>query len=203
MQREICEILKNEINGLSLVWADRVCGMVEQISEKVMTASGTITKIYPAYRNPNQTGCSANQDYTRCLPETSLRSLLYMEAGEPSRTATTYRYDEYTLPIQVVIWVNLIFINPAYHNASFFADELVGELSAIIGDSAPYNTIRLEFVGESRNLGVVSRYSMDEAESQMWLYPFDFTVVSVNIRFRKTRNCHENVALNPSSCKVY
>ena len=201
MQREICEILKAEIEAINLDWFDRVCGMVETISEKVaVVGGGTNVKQYPAYRNAGQRGCNAANDYTRCIPETALRSLLYMEANEPQQTAHTFKYDEFTMRVNIVLWLNLKKLNPSYMDASDFVDELMGNLPKQLANTTPYHTIRLRLASCQRDLGMMTKYSYDEAESQMFIYPFDFSVVSVDITFRRTANCHGTIIYNPSTC---
>ena len=204
MQRAICEILKAEIEALNLSWFDRVYGMVETISEKVPTVGGGVTvKQYPAYRNPGQRGCNAANDYTKCLPETALRSLLYMEANEPQQTAHTFHYDEFNMRVNIVLWLNLKKLNPSYMDASDFVDELMGELPKALTNTTPYHTLRLHLASCQRDLGIVNKYTYDEAENQMWLYPFDFSVVSVDVKFRRTANCHGSIIYNPSTCNRY
>lgn len=203
MQRDICELVKDAINATSLGWLDRVCGMVETIQEKVVTANGTVVKQYPAYRNPRQRGCDAGNSYQRCTPDTKLRSLVYLEAEEPNSEALTANYTEYAMRVNVVVWCNLKQINPVYYDASDIADELMGTLPDRLTASGAYHTIRLDVNGCSRDVGIINKYSYDEAESQYLIYPFDFTIISMMVRFRRTNNCHGSTVLNPSSCKNY
>ncbi len=66
-----------------------------------------------------------------------------MEADEPSKEADTHQYQQYNMRINVVLWLNLKQLNPAYTSASDFIDELMGELTSTLPSSAPYHTIRL------------------------------------------------------------
>jgi len=126
-----------------------------------------------------------------------------MEAEEPSSEAHTTNYDEYNMRVNLILWLNLTRLNPAYEDASDYADELMGELPDRLAASGAYHTIRVDVNGCSRDLGMVNKYSYDEAESQQWIYPFDFTVISINVRFRRTKTCHADTVYNPSTCQFY
>lgn len=203
MQRYISELVKDAINATALSWLDRVCGMVETIQEKVVTANGTTVKQYPAYRHPGQRGCDAGNNYDRCIPDTKFKSLIYLEADSPNVETTTANYDEYSMRINVVIWCNLTKINPSYYDATAIADELMGSLPDRLTALGAYHTIRLDIVGCSRDTGMINKYSYDEAESQYLIYPFDFSVITLNLRYRRTNNCHGSTVLNPSTCNKY
>jgi hypothetical protein len=203
MQRTLTESIKAAVNATGLTWLDKVCGRVETIQEKIITPNGNITKSYPAYRDPNQTGCAAGNNYQRCSPDTKYKSLVYMEASEPVRDLITANYDEYSMSVDIVIWLNLKKLNNTYANASDFADELMAALPDRLNPTGAYNTIRMDQNGCSRDIAIINKYSYDEAESQYLIYPFDITVISLSVKFRRTKNCHKSTALNPSECNKY
>lgn len=203
MQRAICELIKNEIIASNLSWLDVVCGMVEPMQATIRNDEGTITKTLPAYRKPKQTGCKIGNDYIGCIPDTNNQSVIYIEAGDNNVNASTSHYDEYTLPVKVVCWVNLNAINMGYDDASILSDELLSVIGSSLSSSAPYNTIRVEYKGMNRDVDAVNKYDYNEAENQMWIYPFDFFVIDLEIIYRRTRNCHLSSFENPSGCKTY
>jgi len=203
MERQITELLKTVISTSGLTWLDVVCGMVETVQMKATTPDGTVTHAVPAYRQPGQTGCNKGNDYTLCVPDTSDRSIVYIEAERPNVIKVTTHYDEYTLPVTIVGWLNLKQINVAYENASGLVDELLSVIGSSLPNSAPYNTIRVDMTGSSRDLSVVNKYDYNEAENQMWIYPFDFFTIGLNITFRRKHVCHGSTSLDPSACKTY
>jgi hypothetical protein len=126
-----------------------------------------------------------------------------MQPETPSNVAHTGRYDEFEMNVKVIVWLNLRRLNEAEEVASNYADELMGNLPHSLANLAPYNTIRMDIDNCERNLSDVNQWSYDEAESQMWIYPFDFSVITLKIKFRRTNSCHATTATNPSSCKTY
>jgi hypothetical protein len=203
MQRIICELLKEAIIDTGLAWLDSVNGMVEPLQIKVGGKTSVITKTIPVYRNPSQTGCKKGNDYTECVPRTALKSLVYLEPDNPSNNAHTGRYDEFDMTVKIILWLNLKQLNIAEETAANYADELMGNLPHSLANLSPYNTIRVDIDNCERNLSDVNKYTYDEAESQMWIYPFDFSVISMKIRFRRTNTCHATTVSNPSVCKIY
>lgn len=203
MNRQIAELLKTEIATSGLNWLDQVSGMVEPIQIKVRKGDATVVKTIPGYRLPNQTNCKTGVDYETCTPLTEKKSVIYIEADDCQRINETIRWQEYTLKLSVVCWLNLKQINPAYEDAGIFINELLSVVKSSLPNSAPYNTIRVDFSGAKRDLGMVNKYDYDEAENQMWIYPFDFFVAEFDVTFRRYNVCRENVVLNPQSCKTY
>jgi hypothetical protein len=203
MNRQIAELLKTEIATSGLNWLDQVSGMVEPLQNKVKKGDSNIVKTEPVYRKPFQAGCNVNNDYETCIPRTEKKSVIYIEAEDCQRVNETIRYQEYTLKLSVVCWLNLKQINPAYEDAGIFINELLSVVKSSLPNSAPYNTIRVDFGGVKRDLGTVNKYDYDEAETQLWIYPFDFFVAEFDVTFRRYNVCRENVVLNPQSCKTY
>ncbi len=203
MNRSIAELLKTEIQSSSIAWIDLVCGMIEPLQIKTKKGDGVAVKTIPGYRNPNRAACDINNQYQDCSPATAKKSIIYIEAGECSRQSETIRWQEYKLRLSVTCWLNLKQINSAYTDASDFADELLAAIGSSLPNSAPYNTIRVDYAGTSRDLAAVNKYDYDEPENQSWIYPFDFFVLEFDVTFRRTTACHRTVTLNPSGCKVY
>lgn len=203
MQRTIADLIKTAIETSGLDWLDVVCGMVEDVKVTAQSGDGTVTKNVPMYRLPGQTQCEAHNDYIAAIPDTSKDSVIYIEADQPNVVTSTSRYDEFQLPLTVVCWVNLKAINQAYTDASLLTDELLSVIPDSLGSSSPYNTIRVDITNVSRDLATVNKYDYNEAENQMWIYPFDFFTISLRITYRRTRACAGSSSLNPSGCKVY
>jgi len=203
MQRTICDLVKTAIETSGLQWLDVVCGMVEEIKVTNQQGDGTVIKTLPAYRLAGQTQCEAHNDYIYCIPDTSKESLIYIEADNQSLVSSTSRYDEYQLPLRVICWTNLKVINQNYSDASLLTDELLSIIPDSLAAYSPYNTIRVDVTDVNRDLGVVNKYDFNEAENQMWIYPFDFFVISLRVTYRRTRACSGHSSMLPSGCKVY
>lgn len=203
MQRTICNLFREAIATSGLEWLDVVAGMVEPIQVTTRQGEGSQVATIPAWRYPFRDGCNKGADYVTCIPLTENASLLYMEASNQNNIAHTSRFDEYVLPITLVGWVNLKKINTTYASASECVDELLSIIPKQLPNQSPYNTIRVDVEAVNRDIAVVNRYDINEAENQMWMYPFDFFTINLRITYRRTHVCHGNVIEAPGSCFVY
>lgn len=203
MQRVICDLVKTAIETSGLDWLDVVCGMVEELKVTNQSGDGSSVKTIPAYRLPGQTQCASHNDYIAAIPDTTKESLIYIEADPPSVITSTSRYDEFQLPLTIVCWVNLKIINQNYTDASLLTDELLSVIPDSLAAVSPYNTIRVDLTNVSRDLARVNKYDYNEAENQMWIYPFDFFTIQLRVTYRRTRACAGSTSMNPTNCKVF
>jgi hypothetical protein len=203
MKRVISELIRDEIEAMPMSFIDVVNGMVEPLKNKVRQGDNMIDKLEPIYRLPLQKRCAKGNDYRKSLPETSLRSLIYIEAQEPNFIANTTRYNEYEMDLTVVLWCNLKRINKAYETAEEVANHLLALMPSKLPDLLPYTFIRLQLEGVGRDLSVFNNYDFNEAEHQMFLYPFDFATINYRVLFRRMNNCTKASAYSPSGCYVY
>lgn len=200
MQRIICEILKSEIESSGVAWLDRVCGLVEPL--QVNVTKDVIKKI-PAYREPSQTGCNVGNDYIACVPDTGLKSIIYMESDTPSQVGISSRWTEYELPVTIVCWLNLKQINPAFTDYSQFANELLNNIPEFPTIQQPVAYMRAWLRETKHSPDVFTNYDYDEAEQQFLIYPFDYFSLTVLVRFRFMNGCYTPITLDPSPCKTY
>jgi hypothetical protein len=200
MQKQICEILKDEINASGIAWLDVVCGKVETLQ---VTGGTDVVKRIPAYRNTGQAGCDISNDYVACHPNTDKKSIIYMETGEPSYITETSRWMEFDLPVTIVCWLNLKQINIANTDYTPFASELINAIPEFPTAQQPFAFVRASCRETKHTPDVFSNYDYDEPEQQYLTYPFDHFALTVNVRYRFMLNCYTPITNNPSPCKTY
>lgn len=203
MNRTICELLKNHIIDLGFDWTDKVFGMVEPLTQNIKSADGVIQKTMPVYRNTNQVNCSKPSTYEYAVPETRIKSLIYFEAETANQLTETERFVEYSLPINLVCWGNLKKINVSYETARPLFAMLYGNMPKTLANTNPMYAIRVSIKEFGRDLGMFTKYDFNEVEHQMLIYPFDFFSLRLEVVFRVSKSCVNNVTLNPSSCNTF
>jgi len=201
--RAITEELKKAIIATSINWLDVVCGVIEPIKVNIQAGESVKSLTIPAYRQPRQMGCKKGNDYTECVPNTEFKSLIYIEAENPSNKIHTTRYEELEMRCKIVCWLNLNEINTIYDNADDLANELLNSLPSMLPNIAPYHSIRLDIDALHRDIGDVNKYDYNEEENQYWIYPFDFFIIDTTITYRRNKNCNNDTSISSRDCKIY
>lgn len=168
----------------SLSWVDRYTGVVKVISKRTETNK---IETFPVSCN-----ASAPIEYTALLPDSSKKSVMYLEDKGIRPTDEDVQGIHMTAGYDLIGWLNMEKIG--YKGCSFSGTAIAGILSKIPNNKFNqgfYSQIKIEFLGQyQKNANPFSKYSaFDETKVQYLMNPYDFFALSMEVRFIVNKNC--------------
>lgn len=191
---DVGDIIISKINTLPFI--DKVAGVVRVASFK----DGKTTKKYPISCRTSFDDCLKGKRYFDLCPDSSKKSVLYLEGLPLRQTKKEGNYIYFTAQYNLICWLNLPklgFTGCSYSASAIQA--LYKKLSINRFNSANYHYVDINILGQQpKDVDPFSKYSYDETVNQYLLYPYDFFVLTINVDFQFDSRCLKIESLNPA-----
>jgi len=186
----IADIFLELLNDLP--FKDVLVGETYPLKKKV----GNEVKVFPVSINTDKS-CDYSV-YRDLVPNDKKKSIIYLEKQEPRVTNIDRHYYHITQRWRVVVWMNMKLINKNYTDIYPFLFTVLRRIPEEYGNYDEWIGVRFDYLGQTDNL--FSQYSYDEAEKQYLIYPYGSFGLDYDVSFRMSRDCFEDVTLNPDLC---
>jgi hypothetical protein len=196
----IVEHIQNQITPY-IIFADRVAGIAKIQTRNEINAQGTtVNKKFPVYFNNNKTNCKIF-DYIDLIPNDKLKSIIYYEENGTSFIDCDGRWINYSSNIRLVCWVNLKKINQTLMDTSILEALLIKNLPEYISNLPYISKIMIMNIRPvTKDVGIFSRYTYNEAELQYLMYPYDYFAFDMTINWSLSKSCPDEILLDPAVC---
>jgi len=176
------ELVKNLASNIPFI--DKWAGLVKPLRKKVQQ----IDKIFPVAIN-TPVNCDQN-DYTALVPDSSKRSIVYVEqVGSAQVETITSNYEHMTATIRLVVWYNLDRITDgAYVSEDKLVDQILDWLPKRLSDSlfVGAKQVHLLPTGVVYGTDVVSQYTYNEIKSQFGTHPYGIFAIDLDVWYITT-----------------
>lgn len=199
MIKDLGNLIIDRIEDLPFM--DKYAGIVRVLNYKDYSKDGStfVRKTFPVDCKTSFDECTKNKRYTDLCPDSSKKSVIYLEDNgvRPNRVEGPWVY--WTASIDLVAWLNLPKLGTNECSYSGIAmDGIFSRLLVPMFNYENYNMTTINFAGLKANtVNPFEKYSYDETVNQFLMYPYDHFVLQLEVNFRRNKNCFKVEDLNP------